>query len=304
MEKGRSNIFVSIVILLVAINVAILVLSESSNSDETNNNTRISNKGSIAFGAYDENGKIETGTLIIDKVIEHEIELVHNLPGTSNYLLMVLVDYEQVPFNNNGAETYFRKIKLEPDNTARIDVSYTIQDNATDLCYLIIKEPDYLFEQEDIDRGHILQQVISMQYKLNVNANANEVKLSKLRDYSMGGPIPDIFLSQKSDELVLTYFMPEESKVVLTIGNNFETKCRFGVIKLLNWEQIDFKDSHVKYFDLEAGQKGYFEDILPSVDVNSNIQYISFPFAKEVDLEKIVKKLAEGTFRLKVEPSE
>lgn len=253
--------------------------------------------GQIAFGIYSKDNKIiDSGSLIKDKKITHRLQLSQDLSQSREYLILVLLDYIQTEFKVNN-EIYSKyKVSLDKEDTIDVSINMNIPEDAKELCYVIIKKPNYMQIKRDIQKSCILQEFMTLRYSLNtkekyIDIEKNFKKVDK-------GPVSNLFLSESAVTLKPVISCAEQSKKELVIGNTSDNPIKYSVIQFLDWNQTPFQDKEtIKFFEVNPNSKVSYSVDMPAVTKDSVLQYLAFPYPYNTNRDNFYSTFGVGTFR-------
>lgn len=215
-----------------------------------------------------------------DGVLHNKFSLTHDFSFDAKYGLLVLVDYLQVNFLVNGEQYSFYPIKLGANETIELELEVQELDDANDILYLIVFQPDYQLEEGDISRAMDLFLDSYIKSPLNEGEKSmDELLFEKPSQISQEGVNSDqMRLLREMNEFILMTRAKSEEEIYFEIGNDLEQDIPYSIIALQNWEQIPFENGDlIKHVKVKPGNSHYYDLTLPSVDDNVNYQLIAFP---------------------------
>ncbi|MGL5752967.1 MAG: hypothetical protein ACRCXT_20670 [Paraclostridium sp.] len=299
----KKKILTIIVILLIFI---IFIFLKTYNLN-TNSN-RISNDTYVSYGFLNSTGDIiSNGSHISIDIakpqLQHTLDLDQSLDENYSYLLMVLVDFNQVKFKVENEVYSYYEFDVNKKDSIQIDLKIDIPKNAKELDYILIRKPNYMPAKENIEELISLQTVLPIRFKLNdLDYNLNyETSLESFYD----GQIDNIGISDKKNKFDLLYQSNDNSNIYITVGNYSSDDIDYAVVLFNDWEQIKFDDGQLsKVFKLKPDEKQSIQLGLPNVDKDSVFQAIAFPLPYKVSLDNMFSTNAFGSPRLLVKDSE
>lgn len=281
-----------IIIMIIPILIIILTCCNSTNYVANRGNK----KGSITYAIYSNGKIIDSGNTIKQRNINHNLEMTQNLSSSSEYLLLVLIDYIPTNFYHNGIKLSKLNFSMNSQDKKTLNIKFNIPENSKDLCYLIIKRPDYFIEDKDIGKALSLADIITLRYNLDIKEK--KPNISKNVNTTSDGLITEVFISKNKNKLKALFECNEAEKIYLTIGNTKNELQTVGVIKLLDWEPIKFQDKLVNFYKINPCEKITIDETCPEVKKDSLLQYIYFPYAYNISRENFYSTISYATNRL------
>ncbi|WDV47181.1 hypothetical protein PV797_05620 [Clostridiaceae bacterium M8S5] len=288
------------IIFTICISVFILIGFLYITND--NKNDRILTSGQIAFGVYNNNKIIDSGSYIENKELKHRFELAHNLSLPRKYLILVLIDYKQSKFMVKDSICKGYEVELAEKDSLSVDIKIDIPDHAKELCYLVIKKPNYLQKDSDIHKSHILQEFMTLRYNLSTTEKIFTTE-SNIKIISEG-PVTNIYLSDNNANLKPVITSNEFNEKKLLVGNHTNDLITYAVIGFLDWNQIAFADGDfIKFFEVPPNKKISYKVSIPQTNTDSVLQYMAFPFPYAVSRDNFFSTLGFGTYRMTITDS-
>lgn len=293
MKLGKKNTIINILIGIGIVFFIILLIIQLYQNKEVPRGRAL---GQIAFGIYNNDKILDSGSYIQEKTIKHKLELSQNLAVPRDYLVLAFIDYVQTEFTVDD-KTYNNYImKLDSNDSKDIVINMNIPNNAKELCYVIIKKPAYLLRDSDMKKASALQEIMTLRYSLD--KNARNINIESNIDEVLEGPIDNIFLSESDIKLKALFTCNENEEEKLVLGNMSDKPIQYAVVQLLDWNQVAFDTKEIiKFFEVAPNTKISYAVDMPSVDKDSLIQYIAFPFPFNTSKDIFYSTIGVGTFR-------
>lgn len=296
-KRNKSTYIIIVLLIFLIFNIFVFYKKQTESSL---NNVPT---GNIEFGVYNKENKIiDNGTTISyeSDIIKHQIEITQNLQAKREYKLIVLVDFIQTNFIVDGKEYESYNIFLNEKDAKKINIKIkNIPQHAHELDYIIIKNPNYKVSKNEIERAHILQEIMSLRYKLLDES----VDISYKKNYiqSTEKPLDNIFVSYDENKLTIPTIIKQNQNLFTVLGNFNNTTIDYAVILLKDWKQINIRgEDKVEFFKLMANQRIYFPLNNSSFKVGSNYQLIAFsnPFKFSLDDYNTLNVYASHRFNI------
>lgn len=282
-------------------------LNVTSNSSEINsNNVTRQTANTIGYGLKSIKGEhIDNGSSITpqNNIINVNVSIDHNLDEHREYSLIVLEDFKQVPFKIENKQRFVKYFFTMAPNTSKyINVTLSVNSNAREVIFLLIKKPNYKLKDMDFNRAGILGEVLCMRYSLNQNKNIGNIKESVPDFIIKDGLNEYLFVTKNKDKLQSVFVETEGKELTLSAGNDTEKPMRFAIVAFKDWEQIKIiNNQDVIYTTVPLGERQLFNFNLPDVEKESNFQVIALPFPYEVSKENYISQQAFGSFRIVIQ---
>lgn len=222
-----------------------------------------------------------------DGVLHNTFSLTHDFSFDAEYGLLVLVDYLQVDFLVNGEQYNFYPIEVGANKNIELELKVQELDDASNILYLIVYQPNYQLEENDISRAMDLY----LESYIKLPLNRGEKSMDKFpfenpteigqKDVNSGM----IRLLKEKNEFILMTRAKSEEEIYFEIGNDLKQDIPYSIIALQDWEQVPFKNGDlIKHVKVDPGNNHYYDLTLPSVDDNVNYQLIAFPHLEVEEL--------------------
>jgi len=293
--KRKRLLDIILLIVIILLTTSLIIKFTYENEEEM---IRGGLKGQIAFGIYNKGKILDSGSSIDSDMANHTLNISHNLYHERKYKIIVLVDFEQVEFLVDNKKVYSYDVDMEAVDEVEVDINVDYSKDAKELCYLIIKKPEYFTDERDIRELSSLKELMCLRY--NLNENPKHIIYEKNLDSIDGKPLDEIFLTDKEEELkVITASNSNEEKK-LVLGNLREHEIDYAVVQFVNWEQVPFQNGNrVNYFELMPDGNISYSVNIPEANKDSIVQYVAFSYPYTIS-ENGLYSLVMGTFRVTV----
>ncbi len=199
---------------------------------------------------------------------------------------------------NNGSE-------LSPSSNVNIETIVNIEENTNEVDFIIIKKPDYLLLEQDIKKASVLQEIISMRFRIRSPHEKRVLFDIEPKRSIYGGPNDNVFLSDQEEKLKFVYEKNEIDKLFLSIGNIGSEPISYAVVALFNWKQVPLiRENEVLYVSANSDEREIFEINLPETNSPKNYQILAFPDPYEVRPNNYRSHQTHGSFRVMVKPDQ
>ncbi|MEX5517765.1 hypothetical protein [Bacillus cereus] len=273
-------------------------------------NKREQQTNTISYGLKDIQGQhINNGSTITseDNKINVTLSFVHTINENRKYGLIVLEDYEQKPFKiedtTNEISHYF--FDMKPNSSITTKISLRTSPNASELTFLIIKKPEYKLKDNNLNKAAILEDILSMRYSMHPLQKENEkIKLSLINPDAIlkDGLYEPVFVTNREENLQTVFFEKEGKQLILSNGNETNDEMTYAIVAFKDWKQVEiFNNRKVVYTKVAPETRQIFNFTLPSVDQESNLQLVAFPFPYKVSEEDYISQQAFSSFRIVIE---
>lgn len=263
----------------------------------------------IGFGLTELDGTvIQNGSLLTPSngQIKKVIGIQHNLNVDRRYGLLVLENYQQVPFKANGAQHTFYEVDMKPNTSEQIEVTVPISADTKELAFLIVKKPEYHMTEHDVEKASILQEVMPLRFGVATGSESPAPLLAKQEpaERVRSGPNDYLFLSKTPDKLKILFQAPPQDSVTLSVGNISNLQEEYAVIALRDWEQVPvFPGIDVFTVQVPPHERAIYPLTLPKAEQGgSNYQLISFPKPFQAAPTDYDSQTAHSTMRTLIAP--
>ncbi|HDX9627230.1 TPA: hypothetical protein ROY30_000861 [Bacillus cereus] len=300
-----SVVLISLLIIYVLFHTSIIQPHTPSKE-----NKRAQQTNTISYGLKDNQGQhINNGSQITNKNnnINVVLSFVHSIDEKRKYALIVLEDYEQKPFiiEDTADETSYYSFDMQPNSSITTKISLPTSPNASELAFLIIKNPEYKLKDNDLNKAAILEEILSMRYSINPSQEESEkIKFTPIDSNTIlkDGLYEPLFVTNNEEKLQTVFSEKEGKKLTLSNGNETKDEMTYAIVAFKDWEQVQiFNNKKVVYTAVAPETRQIFNFTLPSVDQESNFQLVAFPFPYKVREDHYVSQQAYGSFRIVVE---
>ncbi|ARU59635.1 hypothetical protein CBW65_00025 [Tumebacillus avium] len=266
-----------------------------------------SGKGSntISYGLYEPDGKIiDNGTVLTpgpDNRITKVLSLSHFIEVDRKYGLVVLEDFKQIPFTVDGKTQTFYSFVMTPNKTINLKIDLTVSDGVQELDYLIIKKPEYLVTDQDIEKASALQEALPLRFP--INRQDNSLNYAVPAQTFTSGPNDNVFISRQAEELKILFQSKDDEPAYLSVGNIQKQDVDYALVAFQNWEQVPVDGQQpVLFTKLKPGERAVYPLQFPGTDAEQNYQIFAFPKPFQVDRKDYASQHLYGTLRTILQP--
>jgi hypothetical protein len=206
----------------------------------------------------------------------HQVLSFSSFSGTeTEYGLVILQDFQQSKFRIDGKEVIIYPFKIDSNSTINIDFNVTIKNNAHEIDYLIIKNPN------DVSKGNSLVENLTNE----IFTLRHPVKNKKLNKEKFSESILSIIDLKSSLMLASTIEDPKvllrgssNQTIYLHIGNEQEIKMDYVAVTFINGRQIPLSGGNlVSFFNVLPSTTNVYELKLPDTNKPVSYQLVLFP---------------------------
>ncbi|MGO4529904.1 hypothetical protein AB4Z30_12570 [Paenibacillus sp. 2TAF8] len=221
-----------------------------------------SGSNGISLGLYNPNGNIETEfhfQVEEGESVKKFISLGNMIKKDRLYKLILLVDYQQVPFSVDDGEPLLEfDVQMKAGQTIEIPVEVPpLSKGLHDILFVIAKYPDDKSLDEEFRKKTDLNHLLFQRFSVSVGDNDTPNKIQfdntgELEDKNLGG----VFLSKNNDYqrwLTENVGLNERLQYFVHIGNSVREKDQtYALVILSDWKQINItQDKNVLFYKLQ-----------------------------------------------------
>ncbi|SDJ05140.1 hypothetical protein SAMN04488576_108100 [Bacillus sp. cl25] len=144
-----------------------------------------------------------------------------------------------------------------------------------------------------------------MRYSIHPLQKENEkIKLSLIDPDAIlkDGLYEPLFVTNREENLQTVFFEKEGKQLILSNGNETNDEMTYAIVAFKDWKQVEiFNNRKVVYTKVAPETRQIFNFTLPSVDQESNLQLVAFPFPYKVSEEDYISQQAFSSFRIVIE---
>ncbi|MDE7310698.1 MAG: hypothetical protein K2N87_03600 [Eubacterium sp.] len=327
MKNGKKKVFASVFIavaLIAAITVCIGYVyvrkADQGQTKEQKQGFKLNDDGTVTLGlGYSAHGFFTTdGNLVNsgddilceDGYIRGQIEFQKNLTEPMEYGLIIMNDFMQKKFavDNEWFDCY--RFSLSGNGTIKIAVEVPVEDNAYEMEYLIVPEPDAKNFSMDNESGWhnflATKEVSVSSYRITDKTGKrrvppvfDQIDTEKLEELESEGNTG--FELVKSSKDVSAFASAKSgSHACMCLGSMRKEVDAYAVIAFCDWKQTEITKGQWVRCYTSVPDKNYFEEIiLPNEQEDAVYQMFAF----ELPIESRLKTLVYQTFRIKLERS-
>lgn len=235
--------------------------------------------------------------------------LEHIKKEVEEYGLIVLQNFIQMPFYIDGTNIdHIFEFKAEPHSENELQIDVPINEETIELSVIIVRKPNDIIEDYQLETALQLEQVFVKRYILNDQPNYNKesmLAVAEPDEVIKDDLDPDLFISSQSIDLMPFSTISGDDKFYMHVGNSLlsEEPIDYIIIGFKDWIQYDFINNNKTLYtpETDSGERKVFELTVPSVEKKENIQFISFPYPYERWDNRFYVK-AQGSFRIVAVP--
>ncbi|MFB6467402.1 hypothetical protein ACE38V_11395 [Cytobacillus sp. Hz8] len=313
--KKNTIILLILALLIMVVIYTTFIYYDNKKRDSTEQNKGIhknvqvdtqNNSNKISYGLYNSNGNFitEGSNLKYEKgVLETTISIGHYINDNRNYMLLIMKDFKQTKFKVSKKTYSSYLINIKPNSEKNITVHVPITKLDKEIDFIIVKKPEYLVEDQDLNKASILQEVLPLRFMLNNTQEDINLTYEKPQYTYNQGPIDNVFLSKQKDKLKVLYSNKGDKEVFLSLGAPENQNMEYAAIAMLNWNQVPLINNNVvNYMKISPGKRDVFRLILPNVKKKQNYQIIIFPKPYHVNKNDYESQSSYCSFRTIITP--
>jgi len=296
-----------LLLLFGAIYFAGIVQKDNQTSDEYIHPDSGIGTITLGIGLLDTDGNlIDTGSLLDHEgTLDYTVSFDHFMDSDREYTLVILVDLEQVYFSVDGKETLQYPFNMEANSSINIEITLDVDDENSEVAYLLFKEPNTFFKPQEIDADAMatamsLETIISLRFSL-----AGEKEITYTEGYKKvnNSQITELFLSEDPNVFMPIFEKTQGNKLNLSFGNSFSTGLDMAIVQFLDFEQMPFDDGeNVHFIHIEPDGIYARELTLPNADEESNYQIVAIHSSFVPTREDFDSLFVFGAYRIVIHP--
>ncbi len=319
---GISVLFVTIIILLTCFK-AIFVGQEGNQKtsqsvdQQKSEKIRFNDDGTVtlgegytAHGLYTKDGKlVDFGNAVECEggCIRGCIVFQQNLPGTTEYGLLLMEDFIQKEFKVGNTLFDCYRFSLSGEDTAKVEVELPVMDSAYEMEYLIVPQPDAENFSMDSKSGWnnflATKNAYASSYKImDKDGNTRippvykRVDTAKLGEIQYDGDI-GFELVKSREELDVFDAANSGCRACLCLGGMRKEVDAYAVVAFCNWKQTEVAKGQLVYcYQSVPDRNSYDEIIFPNI--KEDAVYQMFAFEMPIESRRIAS--VNQTFRIKI----
>ncbi|MED1122464.1 hypothetical protein [Bacillus atrophaeus] len=314
--KIRKIILLSLLIVAIGIAITGYLFNRQPEVNSTSINGEIYNdeqedvtgpgSETLSYGLYETDGQI-LDTLDIGKKTGKKYKKVlsfsHYLSVKRNYSLIILSDFKTIPFKaDNGQFTKSYSFKMNENTVKKIKLEFEMPPNNNEISFVIIPEPNFQLNTENLDVASGLQENFTLRYitKNHKNVDKNYFKPQQTTHELSG---EEVFLtSQKTGNKIL-FKSKNNQKAYLQVFNPQEMPIDYALVALSGTLQRKINGESVKFISVKEHTTNIYEINIPQVRDKQNYQIVLFPTPyKTSTIYEGLNNRSYSTFRTLIEP--
>lgn len=256
-------------------------------------------EGFVSYGFYSTDGKlVEHDDLysLTNGIFNGTYKFNQNREE-SNYMLIVLVDYLQYPFQADEKIDDKYLFTLTGSSGASIDVEIDLRkQDAREITFLIVEEPYHM----NLTNNNILASRSIYTTRVQLTQDKTDIEFDDTYHEMQPLSHPMFELSKSHKDVRMTPECISGETIELMMGGSENEDMEYAVAAFSNWEQVPlWNNEMVQFVKIPAGKNIYYEIPLPEVEEDTPYQIIEFewPFTKQefgtfgkATLRTIIKK--------------
>lgn len=283
-------------------------MNESSSKDKIEKSIQQSeNRVSVAMYKEDSTPLLDKEQIQIDSnsFANFTLSIGHEVDSERTYGIIILQDYIQSNFYyEDQLINQILKFDAKPYTVNNLSLSVKIKPETIELVVLIIKHPDELVKEMDLDKLFYYEQVYTKRYIVE-GADLSNLSVEYIDPQYIHKTVNDqtpIFFSEDNSEKKLLSMIGANEKAYLHMGSPFEDQeMNYAVIALENWQQVKVNDKKVFHVKVPTNLSYVYEITTSKVKEETNLQYIAFPYPYEVWNDRYAFKV-EQSIRTVIDP--
>ncbi len=253
----------------------------------------------ISYGLY-QNDKLIDGHELNDVIGGKSLDFTYSLSNfvkeSREFMLVLLVDFEQIPFDVDGATKLSHTFSVDSNETKNIPLSFEVPKNSNELSVLVFKTPGEVEKNEkNIGRITSLQEVLPLRYSLNSEQKSLLAgpSMEPLEHLESGTPNENIFISYSKSELKITVNQSVNDPLYLHLGT-FEEEYQTAILAFEDGKQIPLNGKKINMVTVSKDMEVYNLDNLEK----GVYQILSFPKPYKVTSDDYTSQEVHSSFRI------
>lgn len=240
-------------------------------------------EGSVAYGLFDLENEIydadRTGN-IENNAFSAIASYQQNLPGISNYMAIIMVDYKQVEFEVDG--NVYRNYPFSLEDADECNIKFKISNlpkDAHEMAFLVFNDPNCMelsFTDEGWENISNTHRVYAERLLFS-SSKGHPDNLSYMEGTQMDKIDDGVNLSQNSSDITILPEAKSGEEAYLFTGNYYEEDADYVALAFCNWQQVDLLPGiKTFYYKIPSHKTSYYKIELPKVQKDSTYQIIVF----------------------------
>lgn len=239
-----------------------------------------------------------------NQIANFELVLAHMINANETYGIILMQDYIQSNFRcGEKMIEDICKQSISPSTEVSIPLSINIKPDTRELIVLIVREPDSLVKDMDLDKIFYYEQAYAKRYIIDGSKEKSNINyIEPNSTYESPGDSNAITFSRGKKERQLISNMFSGEKGYLHIGTDIENEEKnYAVVAFNDWEQMKINDDTIMHINTEPDITYTYDVTLPLIKREANLQYFAFPTPYTSQSANSVFKVHQST-RTVVEP--
>jgi hypothetical protein len=253
----------------------------------------------ISYGLY-RNDKLIDGHELYSLEGEKSLDFTYSLSNfiieSREFMLVVLIDFEQIPFDIGGTRKLSYTFSVDSNKTKNIPISFEVPENAKELTVLAFKYPGKVEKSiKNIERITSIQDVLPLRYNLKKEQKtiSKLPSMSSIDDLVSHTPNENIFVSRSKSDLKITVNQSVDDPLYLHLGT-FDEEYQTAILAFKDGKQVPLNGQKInvttvsktmEVYDLDTFEKGVY-------------QVLSFPKPYQVTSDDYTSQEVHSSFRV------
>lgn len=309
------GIIISLIVLIV-ISVILFLLkdyiftsNDQPSSKETEFRMEDMEQNALGLAGFKTNGEplYDEQPIKLDEnqTANFELVLAHMLDSKETYGIILMQDYIQSNFTcgDKVIEDICKQI-INPSTEVSIPLSIEIHPDTRELIVLIVKEPDTIVKDMDMDQLFYYEQAYAKRYIIDGSEEKDDyVFIEPNSTYNSPGDTNVITFSGDKKERQLVSNMFSREKGYLHMGTSMENEEKaYAVVAFNDWKQTKINDDTIMHINTKPDITYVYVVGLPIIKKEANLQFFAFPTPYTSESSDSVFKVYQS-IRTVVEPN-
>ncbi|RAS76201.1 hypothetical protein [Priestia endophytica] len=227
-----------------------------------------------------------------------ELALAHMLDTDETYGIILMQDYIQSEFTCGDKVTAdICKQSIPPSTEVSIPLSIKINPDTRELIVLIVKEPDSIVKDMDLNQLFYYEQAYAKRYIIDGSVEKDDVVyIDPDSTYKSPGDTNAITFSGDKTERQLVSSMFSGEKGYLHMGTSIgNQEMDYAVVAFNDWKQTKINDDTIMHINTKPDVTYVYDVSLPLIKKEANLQFFAFPTPYTSDSSDSVFKVYQST---------
>lgn len=255
----------------------------------------------ISYGLYRNDKLIDEHELYHlegEKSLDFTYSLSNFIKESRDFMLVVLIDFQQVPIDIGGSSKLSHAFSVESNETKNIPISFEVPENSRELSVLVFKSPGKVEKNiKNIGKITSLQEVLPLRYSLKKEQEtiSKSPSLDRIDDFVSHTPNENIFVSYSKSDLKITVDQSVNDPLYLHLGT-FDEEYDTAILAFKDGKQVPLNgqkinvttaSKNMEVYRLDKFQKGVY-------------QILSFPKPYQVTSNDYISQEVHSSFRVNI----